>query len=134
MAAILAAVSDLFFGAKIQAAAARLDVPLTLAPSPQALLAMARADPPTLLLLELEGEAIQALETIRALKADPALRGIRLVAFYPHVQDELRHAAAAAGCDRLLPRSAFSRELADILRPGAPPGGGSSAEPEQTQG
>jgi CheY-like chemotaxis protein len=134
MAAVLAAVEDLFFGAKIQATAARLEVPLALAPSPEALLAMARAEPPILLLLELRGEATRALEVIRALKTDPALRSVRVVAFYSHVQDELRRAAAAAGCDRILPRSAFARDLADLLRLGAPSGGGSSAEPEQTQG
>jgi hypothetical protein len=40
--------------------------------------------------------------------------------YFAHVREDVRTAAAEAGCDELLPRSAFSARLAEILKRGAP--------------
>jgi hypothetical protein len=45
------------------------------------------------------------------------LKETAVLGFLSHVQHDLKAAAAEAGCDRILPRSAFTAELPDILRP-----------------
>ena len=49
-----------------------------------------------------------------ALDAIAGLRGVRTVGFAPHVERDLLEAATAAGCDEVLPRSAFFRRLGDL--------------------
>jgi hypothetical protein len=51
----------------------------------------------------------------RAFKADENLKAIPLLGFFSHVQTELQQAALAAGFDRVMPRSAFAKHLAEIL-------------------
>jgi len=113
---VLAAVEDLFFGAKILETAQRLQVPLGLARTPDELITAARADRPALIILDLNAQACRPLETLRQLKADPDLRDIPTLGFFSHVQHDLKVAAAEAGCDRILPRSAFAATLPEILR------------------
>ena len=43
------------------------------------------------------------------------LHDVPLVGFFSHVQTELQRQAQEAGYDRVLPRSVFTRDLADIL-------------------
>lgn len=117
MARVLAAIDDLFFGARIVETARQLNVPLLLVGSPEELMQQARADRPGLLLFDLNAQACRPLEAIRQVKADADLRGVALLGFLSHVQTDLKKAAAEAGCDRILPRSAFTAELPEILRP-----------------
>ena len=69
------------------------------------------------------------LALTRALKSDPATRGIPVVGFYPHVEGALREAALAAGVDQELPRSAFTVRLAALLA-----GTGGPERPEEPSG
>jgi CheY-like chemotaxis protein len=117
VARVLAAIEDLFFGAKILETAQRLQVPLGLVRSPVELIAAARADRPALIIFDLNAEACRPLEALRQLRADPDLRDIPTLGFFSHVQHDLKTAAAEAGCDRVLPRSAFTATLPDILHP-----------------
>ena len=55
------------------------------------------------------------LDLIRAFKLEPSTAAVPLVAFYPHVRNALRESALAAGADRVLPRSAFSLKLGELL-------------------
>lgn len=116
MVGVIAAVDDLFFGAKIQETALRLNVPLRLVRSPEDLAAQARASRPALVIFDLNATACRPLEAIRRLKADPDLGSIPTLGFLSHVQQELKLAAAEAGCDRIVARSAFTSELPEILR------------------
>jgi len=104
MAGVVAAVDDLIFGARLQETARRLQVDLAFGRSPEDATALTKARRPTLVILDLQSEACHPLETIRRIKEDP----------------DVRTAAAEAGCDELLPRSAFSARLAEILQRGAP--------------
>ena len=67
---------------------------------------------PRLLIVDLNARSnpIDAIERIRA-----TTNGLRIVAFLSHVQADLAERAKAAGCDEVLPRSAFTRHLAEIL-------------------
>ena len=121
MARVLAVVDDLFFGAKILETAQRLQVPLGLVRSPDEAIAAARAARPGLIILDLNAQGCQPLETLRRLKAEADLADIPTLGFFSHVQQELKAAAAEAGCNRILPRSAFTATLPEILGKHATP-------------
>jgi CheY-like chemotaxis protein len=116
VAEVVALVDDLFFGSKLQETARRLDVSLVLVRPPQDAAAIVRERRPALVIVDLEAEAFRPMETIRGMKADPGLRTTPMLGYFSHVRDDLKAAAAEAGCDELLPRSAFSARLAEILQ------------------
>ena len=70
------------------------------------------------MILDLNCATVDSLHVIRSLKARDGLRGIPLVGFLSHVQTERRQEALEAGCDTVLPRSAFAQQLTEILRKG----------------
>lgn len=110
---VLVVVPDLFFATRIATTAGLLGVrirPVEMAEAHGA----CRAEPPALVILDLHAPG-DPLALARALKSDPATRELPIVAFYSHVERELREAALAAGIDRVMPRSAFTARLPDIL-------------------
>ena len=42
--------------------------------------------------------------------------GIRIIGFLSHIQGDLKAKAVEAGCDTVMPRSAFSQNLPNLLR------------------
>ena len=52
------------------------------------------------------------------MKQDPALAGVPTVGYASHVQVDVINAARQAGVDEVLPRSAFTTQLAVILKRG----------------
>jgi CheY-like chemotaxis protein len=117
VARVLAAVEDLFFGAKILETAERLNARLALVRSLEELAETLRVDRPDLVIFDLNAEGCRPLEAIRRLKADPDLKDITTLGFFSHVQHDLKVAATEAGCDRIMTRSAFTAQLPDLLRP-----------------
>ena len=111
---ILAVVSDLFFSAKINEAAKRAGVTLQYVTTEKDLLEKATADP-ALIIFDLNFEAVRPIELIRKLKGTGALKHISLLSYVSHVQTDLKKLAREAGCDTVLPRSAFSMNLRQIL-------------------
>ncbi len=114
---VVAVSDDLLVGSRILETARQLGVPLRLLRWRDDLPGQVRALRPALALLDLTGDDPEPLESIRALKADPVCRQTMLLGFFSHVHQDRKAAAEAAGCDRLLPRSAFANQLPDILRP-----------------
>ncbi len=114
-AKILAVVDDIFFLAKIQQTARRLGVAVEAA-TPDALQDRVASDGPSAILLDLNHHSGRSIEVLQSLKNDPATRAIPVISFLSHVQTDLATAARAAGCDRVLARSAFSRQLPQLLR------------------
>lgn len=114
---VLAAVDDLFFAAKIRATAEHFGVEVVFPRSLEALGEAARADAPALVIVDLHLRSYDPFAVARRFKADVALHGeAPLVGFFSHVQVELQSRALAAGFDRVLPRSAFTKRLPEILR------------------
>ncbi len=112
---ILALVDDLFFSAKISNTALHCGVTVEVLSSLESLLLEAKSCRPAMVIVDLNGKASRPLEAVQALKSDPVLAKIPMIAFYSHVQTELMNQARQAGCDNILPRSAFSRNLAAVL-------------------
>jgi|WetSurMetagenome_2_1015567.scaffolds.fasta_scaffold32297_3 CheY-like chemotaxis protein len=123
---VVAVVDDLLFGEKLRTTARRLRVDLAFARSPEDATALTGARRPALVIVDLQSEACRPLDTIRRIKADPNLCATPVLGYFAHVRDDVRAAAVEAGCDEVLPRSAFSVRLAEILQRGVPAIGESS--------
>jgi len=108
---VLLIVPDLFFAARIREVANAVGARVTERPAVDDA-ARAAAATSDLAIVDLaEGEA--AAERVRALRlAAPALR---IVGFFSHVDTAARDTALAAGADEVLPRSAFTRRLPEVL-------------------
>jgi CheY-like chemotaxis protein len=112
---ILAVLDDLFFTVKINEAAKRAGVPVEFVKSAKDALEKAQALPPVII-LDLNCASLDPLKLIDDLKSNAALKGIRLIGYVSHVQAELIQKARAAGCEMVLARSAFSKDLPQILK------------------
>lgn len=112
---VLAVVSDLFFSVKLSDAAKRCGLALEFVKDPQELLEKAKAKP-TLIVFDLNFDAIEPLKLISTLKTQPATKGVSLLGYLSHVQGELKQSAQEAGCDMVLARSAFSQNLTQIFK------------------
>jgi DNA-binding NarL/FixJ family response regulator len=111
MARVVALMDDLFFQMKVAETAKHLGLELKVAANGDALLALLET-PPKLVIVDLNARSqpIHTIERIRAGKND-----VRVVGFLSHVQTDLAAQARAAGCDEVMPRSAFTQNLAAIL-------------------
>ena len=112
---VLAVVNDLFFSVKITDAAKQAGVTLQYVTNEKDLLEKARADP-ALIIFDLNFESVDPLGVIAKLKSTAELKNISLIGFLSHVQGELKQKAHETGCDMVLARSAFSQNLAQILK------------------
>lgn len=107
-------VDDMFFAAKINNAASACGRAVGRIKSPQQLEGLVAA-PPSLIIVDLNSDRLDPIEAIRFLKANVELSTIPIVGFVSHVQTELIRSAQTAGCDYVMPRSAFTQLLADIV-------------------
>ena len=112
---IIAIVDDLFFASKIRGTGEQVGARIQFVKSIPAAIEKARDNPPALIIADLNASCCDPVELARALKGDDSLSGVPLLGFFSHVQTELQQAATAAGYDRVMPRSAFTKNLAEIL-------------------
>ena len=112
---VVAAVEDLLFKSKISETANTLGVEALFPRSPKKLVEKVHESPPDLLVLDLNSARFEPLQLLKQLKSDEASRGVPVVGFLSHVQKDLAVAARESGCDRVVARSAFTRDLPEIL-------------------
>jgi PleD family two-component response regulator len=112
---VLAVVDDMFFASKIRATAEAVGVEISFVRTKEAVLQKAREEKPMLVLVDLHNQRVDPIALAAGLKSDDELREIRVLGFFSHVQVELQRSAMAAGYDQVMPRSVFSRDLAEIL-------------------
>jgi PleD family two-component response regulator len=112
---VIAAVDDMFFASKIRAVAEHLGIKIRFARSAGEALEAARDCQPSLIIADLHGQKCDPFGLAEQLKADETLRAVPLLGFFSHVQTELQRRAQQAGYDRVMPRSAFSKNLPEIL-------------------
>lgn len=113
---VIVLVEDLFFAAKIRTTAEHLDIEVIFPRSPEALLEAFKPDAPALVIVDLHLQRDDPFLIASKLKEGEELRATPLVGFFSHVQVELQRRAEEAGFDRVLPRSAFTRRLPEILQ------------------
>ena len=111
MAEIVGLMDDLFFQMKVLETAKQLGLQFKVAATADSLMELV-ATSPKLVIVDLNARngAIAAIERVRAEKND-----VRMLGFLSHVQVDLAEQARAAGCDEVMPRSKFTRNLAQIL-------------------
>jgi DNA-binding NarL/FixJ family response regulator len=112
---VLVAVDDLLFSSKIRTVAKNAGVDVTFARTPPEILEQTRALKPDLVIFDLNSGKADPINTLGALKRDPAISPIRTLGFVSHVDAATIAAAREAGADDVMARSAFAGQLADIL-------------------
>lgn len=115
---IFAFIEDLFFVTKIQDTARKLNVKVEFVKSDTDLLERVEqqgGEAPSLIAFDLNNVNAKPLQAIPKLRAK-FKRGTSIVGFVSHVQGDLKLKAQEAGCDVVMPRSAFSSNLPQILR------------------
>ena len=112
---ILAIVGDLIFASKIVETAKLAGIAVDFATTEQKVMDFATRRP-VLIIIDLNFNAINPLSLVGKLKSYPHLNQITILGFLSHVQADLKLAAEKAGCNVVLPRSAFSQNLPAILQ------------------
>ena len=114
---IFAFVDDLFFQAKIQETARKLNVKMEFVKSEADLtdkIKLNGEEKPSLIIFDLNNNSVKPLTLIPKLKSK--LKKTSVIGFLSHVQGDLKQKAHEVGCDMVLPRSAFSQNLPQLLR------------------
>jgi len=112
---IIAVVSDMVFASKIRATGEALGLGIKFPRTLEALISSAEEARPDLIVVDLHNEKPDPIDVATQLKENESLKAIRLVGFFSHVETELQRKAREAGYDQILPRSVFSRDLAEIM-------------------
>jgi DNA-binding NarL/FixJ family response regulator len=107
-------VDDMFFAAKINSAAEACGRKIERVKSREQLEAL-RSAPPSLVIVDLNSDRLDPIDTIQYLRTQADLKSVPIVSFVSHVQTDLIRSAQTAGCDHVLPRSAFTQMLVEIV-------------------
>ncbi|MDP3722786.1 MAG: hypothetical protein Q8R91_04735 [Candidatus Omnitrophota bacterium] len=111
---ILAIVDDLIFRVKLEAAAAHLGTPLTIAADAESALRSGQGWSRVLIDLNLSrGDPLAMIRDLRQAYPD-----VPMIGYCSHVQQDLKTQALEAGCTTVLPRSAFVQQLPQLLSNG----------------
>jgi CheY-like chemotaxis protein len=115
---IFAFIEDLFFLAKIQETARKLNVKVEFVKNDKDLMERMQQngeEKPSLIIFDLNNANAKPLTLIPKLKSK-LKKGTSIIGFLSHVQGDLKQKAHEVGCDMVLPRSAFSQNLPQLLR------------------
>lgn len=115
---IFAFIDDLFFMAKIQETARKLNVKVEFVKSDKDMTEKMQQngeEKPSLIIFDLNNANVKPLTLIPKLKSK-LKKGTSIIGFLSHVQGDLKQKAHEVGCDMVLPRSAFSQNLPQLLR------------------
>jgi CheY-like chemotaxis protein len=112
-------IEDLFVLAKIQETARKLGVKVGFVKADKdfitRLMEAPESDRPSLIVFDLNNAGAKPLTLIPRIK-NKLKRGTSVIGFLSHLQGDLKAKALEAGCDMVMPRSAFSQNLPTLLR------------------
>ncbi len=112
-------IEDLFFLAKIQETSRKLGVKVGFLKADKDIVArlsdVPEEEKPSLIVFDLNNAGAKPLTLIPKIKAK-LKRGTSVIGFLSHLQGDLKVKATEAGCDMVMPRSAFSQNLPNLLR------------------
>jgi CheY-like chemotaxis protein len=107
--------ADLFFSSRVAGAAQRVGTELKVVGTLSALLEAAeKGGECSLVVIDLTLPAIDVSHAVSAIKQ--RCPSTRIVAYGPHVQEARLAAATEAGCDEVLTRGQFDREMERVLQ------------------
>ena len=110
---------SLFFLAKIQETARKLGVKVEFVKGDKESVArlsdLPDTERPTLMVFDLNNLNAKPMTLIPKFKAKYK-KAISIIGFLSHLQGDLKMKALEAGCDTVMPRSAFSQSLPNLLR------------------
>jgi hypothetical protein len=114
-------IDDLFFQAKIQETSKKLGIKVEFVKGADNKEILARitdapeAERPRLLVFDLNNASAKPMTLIPKFKTK-LKKGISIIGFLNHLQGDLKIKATEVGCDTVMPRSAFSQSLPNLLR------------------
>lgn len=112
-------IEDLFVLAKIQETARKLGVRVGFLKADKDIVSrladLPEDERPSLIVFDLNNASAKPLTLIPRLKSK-LKRGTSVIGFLSHLQSDLKAKAIEAGCDMVMPRSAFSQNLPSLLR------------------
>jgi hypothetical protein len=112
-------IEDLFFLAKIQEQSRKLGVKVEFVKGDKEVLARIIDAPETeratLIVFDLNNAAAKPLSLIPKIRTK-LKKSVSIIGFLSHLQGDLKMKATEAGCDTVMPRSAFSQSLPNLLR------------------
>jgi CheY-like chemotaxis protein len=114
MPQLVALMDDILFLSRIREAARGSGVAVRSVRDKVELLAAAREDT-RLVVVDADSVRVPWPEALAALRAEPSLGEIPIVAFVSHVRPDLALRARESGAARVLARSAFVRELPELV-------------------
>lgn len=119
-AVIYCFIEDLFFLAKINETARKLGIKVEFVKTVEPVLERASDDipeneRPSLIIVDLANHKLKPLDVIKKLRTK-LKKTVNIIGFIPHIEGELKLKAQEAGCDTVMPRSAFSQSLPNLLR------------------
>ena len=106
---------DLMFTSKVTGTARAVGVNVTAIRNVERLVALAETEPPSCVILDLHNTTLDLPALMSSLREKcPTMP--RVIAFGSHVDVDLLAAARQAGCDRVMPRSQFVKQLETGLK------------------
>jgi CheY-like chemotaxis protein len=113
-------IEDLFFLAKIQETARKLGVKVEFVKGSDKeavtrVLSLPEGERPTLVVFDLNNVSAKPITLIPKFKTKYK-KTVSVIGFLSHLQGELKMKASEVGCDTVMPRSAFSQSLPNLLR------------------
>lgn len=118
MPSVLFLTNDMMFSSRVLGAASALGIECKLIGQPQQLAGLSAGDC-RLALVDLGLQPLDLPATVAAIRA--AAPAAKIVAFGPHVDEQLLARATSSGCDLVLPRSQFHKQYVELLRAAANP-------------
>lgn len=113
---VVAVLDDMFFSSKIKEAAKKTNIDFQIVKNTEGLIQSLKNAPPKLILVDLNSNKFNPLDLIKDINSESILQGVTTIGYLPHVEEQLKKEAIEIGCDLVMPRSRFSRELPQILK------------------
>jgi CheY-like chemotaxis protein len=112
---VLLGIPDLLLSSRVSAAARAAGVHALATFTPHDLLSKAHGEQADLLLIDLDAEQLDPIASVRSLRGDEHLSGLRIVAFLAKSSPATEREARAAGCDLVVSRARFLESLPALL-------------------
>jgi len=109
---VLAAIHDLMFSSKVNAAARGKKIDWL--PRGTSVAEHVAATKPDVLLIDLGSPKLDAVNAVKAIKSGDS-KSTTVIGYLDHTREDLIEAARAAGCDQVMSKGEFARRLPELL-------------------